>query len=166
MSVQSTDILFKHSGGAANADPNASLGGVISSVSVTDNTLLNLFDNVTGDEHTVGDTEYRCFYVKNNSAETAYNVKIWIETNTQAADDTLNIGKETVIGSPVQVVANESTAPTGISFLTAAGQSNAILLGDMTAGTVYGIWLKRIVSPGSTAQASNSAQIKIYVDTL
>lgn len=166
MSILSTDLKFYLSGGASNSDPNAALGGAISSTEVVDNTLNNLFDDITGDEHTAGDTEYRAFFFKNNSAETAYNAKIWIETNTNAADDTLEIAKEIALGSPIQTVANEGTAPTGLSFTSAAGQANAISIGTMTTGTVMGVWVKRIVSAGSTPQATDTAQLKVYVDTL
>lgn len=166
MTIVAGDIDFFHSGGAANTDPNADLGGAISSTQVTDNSLNNLFDDVTGDEHAAGDTEYRAIYIKNSSAETAYNAKIWIESNTTATDDTINIGIEAAQGSPIQTVANESTAPTGISFSTAAGQANAISIGTLTTGQVWGVWIKRIVSAGTTPQASNTAQLKAYFDTL
>lgn len=166
MSVLSTDIKFRLSGGAANSDPNASLGGAVSSVDITNNTLQNLFDNVTGDEHEAGDTEYRAFFVKNNAAETAYNVKIWIEQNTPSAESEITIGKEASIGSPIQTISDESTAPSAISFSSAAGQANALSIGDMTPGAVIGIWLKRIISAGTTPQAYDSAIIKVYADTL
>jgi hypothetical protein len=166
MSIVSTDLKFYLSGGADNTDPDASLGGVISTTEITDNTLNNLFDDITGDEHTAGDTEYRAFFFKNNSAETAYSVKIWISSNTAATDDTINIGIESALGSPIQTIADEATAPTGISFSTADSQSNSLYIGDMTTGTVCGVWVKRIVTAGSTPQASDAATFRVYVDSL
>lgn len=166
MSILAADLKFYLSGGADNSDPDASLGGVISTTEITTDTLNNLFDDVTGDEHTAGDTEYRAIFFKNNSAETAYNAKIWIESNTTAADDTLEIGIEAAVGSPIQTVADESTAPTAISFSSAAGQANAIAIGAMSAGDVIGVWVKRIVTAGTTPAATNTATIKCYVDTL
>ena len=166
MSVLAADLKIYNSGGAANSNPNASLGGAVSSVEIVDNTLHNLFDAVTGDEHTAGDIEYRAIFFKNTSAETAYNVKFWIESNTTGADSAITIAKETASGSPIQTVANESTAPTGLSFVTAVDQANALSLGDMSAGTVYGIWIKRTITAGSTPQANDTAVLKVYVDTL
>lgn len=168
MSVLSTDILFNLSGGASNTDPDASLGGAESSTQITSDSLSNLFDEVTGDEHTAGDTEYRCFYVKNNSAETAYNVKVWIDSNTTSSEDTITIGLDLAgAGGTADTIADESTAPDPeVTFSTADGQANALSLGDMTAGQSYGVWVKRVVSAGSTPQANNSATIKVYADTL
>ncbi|MBU2025327.1 MAG: hypothetical protein ABIC19_00625 [Patescibacteria group bacterium] len=166
MSVLDTDLKLKLSGGAANSDPNASLGGAVSSEDITDNTLNNLFDDVLGDEHLAGDINYRCVFIKNNSAETAYNVKVWIESNTTGEDSEIQIGEEAAGGSPVQEIADEDTAPSAISFSTADGQANALVLGDMAAGAVYAIWIKRIVSAGSTPQANDTAQLEVHCDTL
>jgi len=168
MSILSSDIKFYLSGGASNADPNLSLGGVISATAIVDNSLQNLFDNVSGAEHTAGDTNYRCLYVKNESLETAYNVKIYIDTNTPAVDDTINIGKDLAgVNGTADTIPDEATAPSpAVTFTDAPDYANAISLGDIPAGQVYAIWVKRIVSPGSTAQANNSAILKVSVDTL
>ncbi|MDD5728510.1 MAG: hypothetical protein PHV59_08110 [Victivallales bacterium] len=168
MSVLATDIKFFLSGGAVNSDPNAALGGAKSSVEVVNDTLNNLFDDVSGDEHTAGDTEYRCIFVKNNSAETAYNVKIWIESNTTSAEDTFNIGLD--LSGPsdtADTIANEGTAPDpAVTFSAAANQAAGLAIGDLTAGQSFAIWIKRIVSAGSTPQSANEATLKVYADTL
>jgi len=166
--IAASDIKFYLSGGAGNSDPDAALGGIISTTEITDDSLNNLFDNVSGEEHTAGDTEYRCFYVKNtNVTDTAYNVKIYIDTNTTAADDTINIGKDLAgVNGTADTIADESTAPDpAVTFSSADGIANAITLGNIAAGQVYAIWVKRIVSAGSTAQATNSAIIKVSLDT-
>lgn len=165
MSVVAGDLKIYFSGGAGNTDGNASLGGAVSSTEAAQ-TLDGLFDEVTGDEHTAGDTEYRAIFFKNTAAETAYNVKFWIETQSTGSDSSVEIAKETSSGSPIQTIVNESTAPTGLSFVTAADQANALVLGDMTAGTVYGIWIKRIIAAGATPQANDTVTFKCYVDTL
>ncbi len=173
MSILASDIKFFLSGGAGNTDPNAALGGIISSTAIVDDTLNNLFDDVTGAEHAAGDTNYRCFYVKNDSAETATNVRIYIDTNTTAADDTINIGKDLAGAGDgastgvADTIADEDTAPDpAVTFTTAVDYANAILLGTLTAGQVHAVWVKRIVSAGETAQANNEAILKVSVDTL
>ena len=173
MSILASDLKFYLSGGASNDDPNAALGGIISSEAVADDTLNNLFDDVSGVEHAAGDTNYRCIYVKNDSAETAYNVKVYIDTNTPAGDDTINIGKDLsgagdgASTGVADTIADEATAPSpAVTFAAAADYANAIDLGNMTAGQVFAIWIKRIVSAGSTAYANNSAVIKVSVDTV
>lgn len=166
MSIVAGDIKFYLSGGASNTNPNLSLGGTISTTQIVDNTLDNLFPDVTGDEHSAGYTSYRAFYIENtNATTTGYNVKIWIDTNTSGTDETINIGIEASSGSPKQTIVNETTAPTGISFSTAAGQANSLSLGTMAPGVVYMIWVERIVSAGTNPYANDSAVIKTYFDT-
>ena len=168
MSVIASDIKFYLSGGAGNSDPDVSLGGAKSTTEITDNSLNNLFDNVSGAEHVVGDTEYRCFFVKNDSAEVAYNVKIYIETNTPAVDDTAEIGLDLAgVGDSADTVADEDTAPSpAVTFSTANSYANALDIGTLGAGQSHAVWVKRIVSAGSTAQANNTATLKVSVDTL
>lgn len=161
-----TDLKFFLSGGSGNSDPDASLGGDKSSQEIASNVLSNLFDEVSGDEHTEGDIEFRCLFVKNDSAETAYNVKFWIENNTTSEEDTLNIGLDLAgVGDVADTVEDEETAP-AVAFETADGQPNALVLGNLEAGESYPIWVKRIVSAGSTPEAGNQATLEIYVDTL
>jgi len=71
MPIVSTDIEYRLSGGTTNTDPDASLGGAMSTAVgglITSGAANNLFDDVTGDESAAGDTEYRCFYVTNDHA--------------------------------------------------------------------------------------------------
>ena len=167
MAVLSTDLKFFLSGGAGNSDPDASLGGVISANEVVDDTLNNLFADVSGSEHAAGSTKYRCIYFVNDSASVAYNVKLYIDSNTTAVDDTINIGKDLAgVDGTADTIANEDTAPDpAVTFTTADGYANAIDLGDIPAGQKYAFWIKRIVSAGDTAQADNEATLKVAIDT-
>jgi hypothetical protein len=168
MSIIASDIKCLLSGGAGNTNPNLALGGIISATEIVDDTLNNLFDDVTGAEHVVGDINYRCFYVKNNSAEIAYNVRIYIDSNTPAADDVINIGLDLGgLDATADTIADEHTAPDpAVTFSLAAGYANSLAIGDIPAGSTYPIWVKRIVSAGSTAQTNDNAVLKISVDTI
>jgi len=167
MPIAETDIHQRLSGGANNTDPNASLGGAKSSTSITDNTLHNLFDIVASSESSAGDTEYRCFYVHNNHGTlTLQSAKIWIDTNTPAGDS-VEIGLGTsAIGGTEQTIANENTAPTGVTFSTAAGEGNALSIGDIPAGSHKAIWIKRIVPASTSSYSDNFYILKIKGDTL
>ena len=114
MAILTTDIIYRLSGGAANSDPNASLGGAKSSVAAGS----NLFDDKSSAEATAGRIEYRCFYVHNAHASLTYLApKIWIQTNTPSADTTVDIGLGTsAVNGTEQTVANETTAPVGVTF--------------------------------------------------
>jgi hypothetical protein len=168
MPIVSTDIKFRLSGGAANADPNASLGGAKSSVEIVDATLNNLFDQVSGAESAAGDTEYRCLYANNAHATlTLLGAKVWIQTNTPAADTDVAIGLgSSAVNGTEQTVADESTAPTGgVTFSAAANEGAALAIGDVPAGQHKAIWLKRVITAGAAANALDSVVLRVKGDT-
>lgn len=53
--------------------------------------------------------------------------------------------------SPVQTIADESTAPTGLTFSDARNFTDAQVVGDLAPGEKYGIWIKRKVGKDSQA---------------
>ncbi len=167
MPIASSDIKYYLSGGSSNSDPNAALGGAISSTQITDATVANLFDNVSSAETTAGDTEYRCLYVKNTHATlTLQSAKVYINTNTPSSDTSAEIGLgSSAVNGTEQTVANESTAPTSVTFSTAAGSGNALSIGNIPAGQHKAIWVKRIVNAGAAAYNADSVIIRVEGDT-
>ncbi len=156
MPIVAGDIIFRLSGGAGNSDPDASLGGVISTTAITDASVENLFDNVTGAESTAGDTEYRGFYVLNNHGSLTWqSVKLWISTETPSADSLINLALAGEgIDATMEVIADESTAPVGETFTHITSEGTGLSLGNVAAGEKFGIWVERIIS--STAAAANA----------
>lgn len=169
MPIASGDIQYRLSGGAANADPNASLGGAKSSTQVTDNADNNLFDDVTGAEHTAGDVEYRAIYVHNAHATlTLTSAVAWIQSDTSGADSDISLAVGTAaINGTEQTVANESTAPTGVSWSDAAvSRATGLALGDIPAGQHKAVWIRRTISAGATPQAADTCIVQAGGDTL
>lgn len=167
MSIISTDITFQLSGGAANADPNASLGGIISSNAIVDATLQNLFDNVTGDEASAGDSEYRCLYIKNTHGTlTLQNAKVWVQTESPSSDSDELIGLGTsAIGGVEQTVADESTAPTGVTFTQSNLEAGALTIGDLAAGEWKALWIRRDILAASSAYNSDGPTLRVKGET-
>jgi hypothetical protein len=132
-----------------------SLGGAITGTEIVDNTTHNIWDVVSSTESNSGDTEYRCIYVKNTNATlTLQSPKVWIATNTPSTDTSVEIGLgSSAVNGVEQTVANESTAPTSVTFSTAAGEGNALTFADLPNGQHKAIWIKRII--GATAGAYN-----------
>lgn len=167
MPIAPGDIDFFLSGGGANADVNASLGGVKSSVQVTAATLHNLFDRVTGDEGDAGDIEYRCIYVQNSHGTlTLQSALLWIQTQTPSTDTSVSIalGGEGLNGT-AETVANENTAPAGETFSAPATKGAGLSLGNMAAGDYYPIWIRRTVTAGAVAYDSDSVLLRVEGDT-
>lgn len=156
MAIVSGDILYKASGASGDY-----LGGAIHA-----NAATNYFDDVSSAEAGTGDTEYRCIYVKNNHGTlTLQGAKIWIQTNTPSADTTVNIGLGTsAVNGTEQTVANESTAPSGVSFSATTDYAGGLSIGDIPAGQHKAIWVKRIITAGAAAYA-DSFTLRVQGDT-
>lgn len=167
MAVLNTEIKFYLSGGAANSDANASLGGAKSSTEITSAQLHNLFDVVTSAEASAGDTEYRCIYVENtNGTDSLLSSAAYISSNTPSADTTVDIGLGTsAIDGTEQTVANESTAPAGVTFSAPATLGAGLSIGDLTAGQHKAIWVRRTVNAAANAYNNDTATINVGGDT-
>ncbi|NKB37862.1 MAG: hypothetical protein GKR93_11955 [Gammaproteobacteria bacterium] len=163
MPIVAGDIDFHLSGGAANAVPDAALGGAISSVEIVAATVSNLFDVVDGDEADAGDTEYRCFYVKNNHGSlTLQGAEVWVQTETPSVDTDEEIGLGTsAVNGIEQTIADESTAPAGVVFSQANGEGSSLAIGDIPAGEHKAIWVKRVISAAASAVNADASLIRV-----
>lgn len=167
MAIVAGDIDFLLSGGGSNADPDASLGGAISSTEITDASLHNLFDVVGSAEASAGDVEYRCMYVKNSHATlTLSNAVVWIQTQTPSDDTAIAIALagEGVNGT-AETIADESTAPAGESFTAPANEGAALAIGDIPPGEHQAIWVRRTVSAAASAYTGDSVVLRVKGDT-
>lgn len=162
MPIVSADIKYRLSGGGGNADPALSLGGAKSSTEAGS----NLLDAVSSAEALAGDVEYRCFYVHNAHATlTLENAVAWIEANTPSADTTLDIGLGTsAVNATEQTIADENTAPTGITFVAAVNEAGAVALGNIPAGQHRAVWVRRTVNAGAAA-SNDTATLTVKGDT-
>ena len=159
MAIIAANLAFYLTGGAANSDAALSLGGVISSVAFTNNTLQNLFANVTPAEALAGSVKYRALSFKNLAAETAYAAVIYLSQETTSADTTVAIAYDS---TGTQSVVNENTAPSGLSFTTPLSLAAGIALGDVAASGVRRIWFRRTVSAGA-AVATDTGKFTVTV---
>lgn len=167
MPIANSDIVYRLSGGSGNTDPNASLGGAKSTTAITDNVLNNLWDDISGDEGSAGDTEYRCFYVHNAHATlTLLSPVIWISSNTTSTDDEVDIGiGSSAVNGTEQTVANESTAPTSVSFTHPTTKGGGLALGNLPAGQHKAVWVKRVVGASAGAKDANAYNVTVEGDS-
>ena len=163
MPIINTDIQYRMSGGAANSDPAAALGGAMSSTAFTANSI---FDDVSSAEATAGDAEYRCFYVRNGHATlTLTSAKVFIQAQTSSADTDIAIALDGVgVNGTAETVGNESTAPTGESFSQPASYAAGLSLGNLAPGDYYPVWVRRTVNAGAAA-ATDTWTIRVQGDT-
>jgi hypothetical protein len=161
------DPRWRLSGGAANADPNASLGGAKSSVEITNSVDNNLFDDVTGDEHAAGENEYRGVYVHNLGDQTLENAVIWISGLTPSSETEVDVAVAAeAVNATMATIANENTAPATVSFTRPVTKGTGLALGNIPAGQHRGVWIRRAVTAGSTPQAADTFTVRVEGDSL
>ena len=166
MSIIAGDFVARLSGGAGNASGNASLGGVKSSTAAS-STVDQLFDAVSAAEALAGTVEYRCIYLHNaNATDTMTSARVWVSANTPLAGTTLDIGVGTAaVNGTEQTIANESTAPTGVSWSTAANEGAALSIGNIPAGQHKAVWVRRTISAAAAANNLDNVVLRVKGDT-
>lgn len=159
--IIASEIKYYLSGGSGNTDPNASLGGAISTTEVVDNNLHNLFAKVSAAEALTGSTKYRGIYVKNTNATLTFeDIVAYISSQTSSGDTSIEISVATEgADESIQTISDEDTAPTGQTYISATGVSNGQSSGDLSAGSYKGLWIKRIVTASASAFGSDEATI-------
>jgi len=167
MAIVAGDIDFFLSGGAANSDPNAAIGGAISTTEVTTATLHNLFDVVSGSEASSGDVEFRCIYVKNSHGSiTLENTVVWISSNTPSGDSTIDIGLgSSAIDATEQTVAGEGFAPSAVTFSAPSTLGTGLSIGSLAAGSTKAIWIRRTINVSAGVYDADTATLNVGGDT-
>lgn len=167
MSIITADFVTRLSGGAANAVGNSSLGGAKSSTAAS-STVDQLFDAVSAAEAAAGRVEYRCVYLHNaNGVDTMTNAVVFISANTPLAGTTLDIGVGTsAVNGTEQTIANETTAPTSVSFSAPTTAGTGLALGTIPAGQHMAIWLRRTVTAGSGSSANDTFTLGYQCETV
>lgn len=183
MAITATDLLYKFSVSAAAGNTTAgtaagSLGDQISTTQITDASLNNLFDDVTGDENAASAVvDYRCFFVHNNHGSlTLQNAVVWISADVANGVD-VALGVDPTAASAIgsgsaQAVAisPETSAPAGVTFTNYASGSavdvkaRGLSLGNIPNGQCKAIWVRR-TSANRAALNNDGATIRVEGDT-
>lgn len=162
-----SNLVFRLTGGASNSDPNASLGGVMSSNAISGTALNNLFDNVTPAEASAGATEYRMIDVYNSGDAAAESVELYCSSNTTSTSSTLHLGYDATAnshaaGTSLETLANETTAPASpvITFADRTSGSK-LALPNIAASQAVRVCVKRIITAGATNTANDTATLAV-----
>lgn len=153
--IQSEDIkvllsiLTGAAGGSqAQGNANASLGKYASTTE-TSSELNALFDRISEDENAESAVDYRCIFILNDSAQTAYGVKVWVSAET-AGGASIAIGLDPTGVSDYEAsaaqavqIATEADAPAGVAFSAPTTKATGLLVGDVPAGSCFAVWYRR-----------------------
>jgi len=153
-------LQYNLTGGAANADPNLSLGGAHSSQQVSVTVLNNVFDDVSVAEALAGDTEYRAIDITNVGDAAAVAVEVYASVETSSVDTQLDMGAVAAPIDSVESVANESSAPATVVFAHRLTGSR-LALPDIPAGSYCRVWLRRVVGVAAGNTANDQGTIAV-----
>lgn len=169
--MKSSDFTWLLSGGAGNALPAASLGGVKSSTVLINNVLSNLFAAVTSGERASGSTKYRCLYIESTAVEKLEQAVLYISANTPSPGTHISIGIDPAgMNGTAATIPNEDTAPSGVTF-DHSPEPTSIATGiplsspsEMETGDFVAVWFRRVVNPGTAALANDTCVVNLYGD--
>ncbi len=171
MSVVSADLKWYYSGGNTNTNPDASLGGEISTHEITSNLVENLFDNVDAAEATSGMTDYRCAYIKNtNGTDAVDDFVIWIASQTPSASTRIDVGLDPAgIGNGVSpgmatTISPDTDAPSGVAFGGSpdpVSKATGLMIGQLDAGESQAVWFRRVINAAAPAVSNDPCTISV-----
>lgn len=156
----SSVLEYRLTGGAANADPDASLGGDTSSESMSGTALNNLFDNVLPPEIESGDlTEYRAIELYNNGDATAKHVEFYF-VDTTNSESIVAVWLDT---TGTQTIADEETEPTGASGnWTTPLVGSKLSLANLAVAAGHRLWIRRIVDQSADNLNDDLAELHTW----
>lgn len=159
--LTSNDIFFHLSGGANNSAPSRSLGGTMSSISIHNGVMQNLFPNVTPAQAASGLVDYICMYVFNdNPNDTMFDVEVWVSQAPDSPDTAISIGADPAgAGGTATTTPNRTTAPSGVTFSNPS--MPGINLGDLLPEEGVALWVKRIVSAGAFVLQEDNFELAV-----
>lgn len=178
MAIASTDILIKFSvvtgaaGDSTAGTAAGSLGKYVSTTQLTDNTLNNLFDDISGDENAASTVDYRCIFVHNNHATLSLlSSVVWLSAETAGgasaaiAIDNIAASAKGSASAQAALIASETTAPSGVgTFSSPTTKGTGLALGTLAAAQVRAVWVKRTAA-NSAALDNDSVSIRVEGDT-
>ena len=183
--LSSTDIVFYYTNeGSYSASGNTySIGGSLSvGETIPDNTINNIYDDVTGDESSSGTIEYRAIAIKDTHASAdMLDAKVWVDGYVRAASNNdvvsfaLEGPKATDGASLHTLLASCYVAPNSDNFTVATGltvawtaegePSSTLSFGTLTYGQWFGVWLRRSVPASAVAYSNRAVTLKVQCET-
>lgn len=134
----------------AQGDANLSLGKYLSTTAAPF-ALNSWFDAATPARNAASEVDYRCGFVRNLDATlTSLAYRLWMQGGDPAGGPTWAIALDTTVASPIGQasaqaleVANDTTAPAGLTWVTPTTEGAGLSFGDIPAGYCRAFWVRR-----------------------
>lgn len=106
--------------------------------------------DVTNAQRLAGVTTYRALMLFAAAANGVQGIKLWVPP-IPGLQSTYALAAEAPSGNAIQTIANETTAPTGVSWVAAVDEASALSIPQMASTSYKGIWIRRTFPIGKMA---------------
>jgi hypothetical protein len=175
--IVASDIVWRYSvttGSAGNTTAgtaNGSLGKYISTTAWAGGAANDLFDDISGAENAASTVDYRCIFIYNSNAANAYQNAVMYLSAEVAGGASIAIGVDTTAASALGsataqalTIANETTAPAGVTFSAPTTAAGGISLGSIPVGNVRAVWVRRTAA-NTAALSGDGVTLAVSGDT-
>jgi hypothetical protein len=153
-------VVTGSAGNSVAGTAAGSLGKYISQTDWTGGSLNDLFDDISSAENAASTADYRCIFIYNsNTANAMQNTVVFLSAEVSGGAS-IAIGVDTIAASSLTsssaqglLIANETTAPAGVTFTSPTTAGAGIAVGTIGVGQVKAIWIRRTAA--NTAALSN-----------
>lgn len=158
MPISPSDILWKLSAASSavgdsmmSSGPGTNLGKYMSSDTITDNVIDNVFTDLTGSQNATSQVDYQCIFIHNSNATlTLFNTVVWITNevaggaNIALANDNMGATIHNSTTAQATQISFHTTTPVGIGpFSSPTTQPAAISLGSIGPQQCAALWIRR-----------------------
>lgn len=117
----------------------------------------NLFANVPSADAVAGEVYYRALIGKNTSDYSLATFLAWVDPGT---DGSVAIAIETPSSGAIQAIANENTAPTGLTWSTGSTPSTGLSQVAIGPGETIGLWMRITVAADTAPEMTQLLNVK------
>ncbi len=103
--------------------------------------------NVTNAQRLAGVTTYRALMLSAPGPTALQQVSLWTPP-VLGGQASYQLALETPVAGAIQTIANETTAPTAVSFGTYTSPTAPLVVYVMASGSLMGLWIKRVFPIG------------------
>lgn len=172
--IPGLEFRLSIAGGPGNAnsqaDPNASLGGFVSVTKPSEPVIVhNLFPSISQFDSTQGSTKYRVLFVVNTSDTPVGPLRLYVSSQIPGgaalAFGLDPMGSQAIgsAGSQSATIANENTAPAGVTFSAPTTPPTGLLVGTLQPNTALAIHVRRTLPAGTGEVRNDGATVRAQV---
>jgi hypothetical protein len=135
------------------------LGGAALNLRIAMNGVLAQA-NVANADRVAGLATYRALMLSAHGPFGVLRVRIWLPP-VAGLQSTFAIGLDPVIGSPIQTIVDEETAPIGVSFSSPTTEGAALTVQVIGPGNPRGLWIRRTFPAAGVVSALEKVQMAL-----